>query len=234
MAHRTDFDLNAACADWRARLAATSGFRLQDTDELEGHLRDSVADLAGRGLSVEEAFWVAVRRLGSPEPLAAEFTKVHPGAAWIRRLLWVIAGSVALKLGGVVAFCVSDGALACCVWAGWTPSWLGPAAAGLHLVVVAASLAVLWHVVANGRFRPDGWVRWGRSQPFLAGLALAGALALMSFLGGVGQVALVRVMPMNDLGSIFLWKSIVNIATGVLLLPSLLLWAIHRERQAGQ
>lgn len=51
----------------------------ESLDELETHLADSIAASHRRGLTDEEAFHVAVGRVGSGKALALEFSKVNPG-----------------------------------------------------------------------------------------------------------------------------------------------------------
>ena len=58
----TPFDLNRAIRHWRENLTQTPALRSENLDELEAHLRDSVATLQLRSLSVEEAFSIGVRR----------------------------------------------------------------------------------------------------------------------------------------------------------------------------
>src|SRR5438105_4167363 len=64
MEHQTSFDLNSAVQRWRAELAKSPSFRVDDLDELESHVRDSEASLRALGLTSEEAFLIAVRRTG--------------------------------------------------------------------------------------------------------------------------------------------------------------------------
>lgn len=49
-----------------------------DLAELESHLRESTGQLQAHGLNEEEAFLIAVRRLGNERELAREFAKVAP------------------------------------------------------------------------------------------------------------------------------------------------------------
>ncbi|HXT11196.1 MAG TPA: permease prefix domain 1-containing protein [Candidatus Angelobacter sp.] len=64
MADQTAFDLNRAIQTWRDNLANSPAFRRENLNELESHLRDSIAALQTRGLSAEEGFLIATRRLG--------------------------------------------------------------------------------------------------------------------------------------------------------------------------
>lgn len=69
-------------------------FCQQDLDELECHLDDSVGELQTRGLSAEEAFIIATRRIGPTPVLATEFSRVNNPAIWTDRLLWAVLGFV--------------------------------------------------------------------------------------------------------------------------------------------
>ena len=88
----TSFDLNQAIQRWRESLAQSPAFRKENLDELEGHLRDSVAELESRRLSAEEAFMVASSRVGKVNSLAAEFGKMNEGMVWLDRTLWMLIG----------------------------------------------------------------------------------------------------------------------------------------------
>src|SRR5690242_4946513 len=90
MENPTPFDLNLALQAWRENLAAQPTFRAENLDELESHLRDSVATLQTRGLSADEAFLIATRRVGTGSQLATEFGKVNQPAVWLDRFLWIL------------------------------------------------------------------------------------------------------------------------------------------------
>jgi hypothetical protein len=53
-----------------------------DVEELEGHLRDQLAALTEAGLSADEAFLVAVKRMGSLDALSREFARAHSDRLW--------------------------------------------------------------------------------------------------------------------------------------------------------
>lgn len=74
----TSFELNRALEHWRDRMQQSRSIDAEARWELEAHLLESICDLQGTGLSEEEAFWVAVRRLGCPAEMASEFNKIAP------------------------------------------------------------------------------------------------------------------------------------------------------------
>lgn len=92
MKQQAPFDLNCAIQDWRESLAQSPAFRSENLDELEAHLRDSVAKLQTRGLSAEEAFMVAAKRIGENGLLEKEFAKVNTRTVWLDRVLWMLIG----------------------------------------------------------------------------------------------------------------------------------------------
>ena len=77
-------DLEALIAEWRASIEQPSAVHPADADELEDHLRDQVADLASAGLAPDEAFLIAVKRMGSVDALSGEFAQEHPDRLWKR------------------------------------------------------------------------------------------------------------------------------------------------------
>src|SRR5690349_5770279 len=97
MENQTAFDLNVAIQRWRVQLAHTSSFRADDLEELESHLLDSQRSLRAVGLSDEEAFLIAIRRIGSGDALAGEFAAVNGFPLWLDRLLWMTTGSMIIS-----------------------------------------------------------------------------------------------------------------------------------------
>jgi hypothetical protein len=98
MKNQPHFDLAAALENWQTELAAQPNFSADDRRELETHLRDTFAELKSRGLSEEEAFWLARRRVGQPQKLAEEFVKADPTQAWRDRVFWMAVALLAIKL----------------------------------------------------------------------------------------------------------------------------------------
>lgn len=54
----------------------------RDVDELVDHLRARIADLSAAGLADDEAFLVAVKRLGALDELSREFGREQGGRLW--------------------------------------------------------------------------------------------------------------------------------------------------------
>ena len=69
-------------AQWRAYLRRRRAIHGPDVEELEGHLRDQLMALTEAGLAGDEAFLVAVKRMGSLDALSREFAREHSERLW--------------------------------------------------------------------------------------------------------------------------------------------------------
>ena len=67
---------------WRSFLRRRQAIHPVDVAELEDHLREQVAGLVEAGLSTDEAFLVAVKRMGSLDALSREFAREHSERLW--------------------------------------------------------------------------------------------------------------------------------------------------------
>jgi hypothetical protein len=77
-----DQPLEDQIAQWREYLRRRQAFHGSDIEELEGHLRDQLTALIEAGLAGEEAFLVAVKRMGSLDALSREFARAHSERLW--------------------------------------------------------------------------------------------------------------------------------------------------------
>ena len=69
-------------AGWRAYPRRRRAIHASDVEELEGRLRDQMAALGEAGLAADEAFLVAVKRLGDVDPVSREFARGHAERLW--------------------------------------------------------------------------------------------------------------------------------------------------------
>jgi hypothetical protein len=67
---------------WRSYLRRRQAIHTVDVAELEDHLREQVAGLVDAGLSTDEAFLVAVKRMGALDDLSREFAREHSERLW--------------------------------------------------------------------------------------------------------------------------------------------------------
>ena len=70
-----------------------------DVEELESHLREQVTELQDTGLAPDEAFLVAVKRIGSIDAVSREFARAHSERLW-KQLLAEPAGGGERTRGG--------------------------------------------------------------------------------------------------------------------------------------
>ena len=78
-------------AQWRTYLRRRQAIHGADVEELEGHLRDQVAALVDTGLAADEAFLVAVKRMGNLDAVSREFAREHSERLW-KQLVAIPAG----------------------------------------------------------------------------------------------------------------------------------------------
>jgi hypothetical protein len=107
-------------AEWRAFVAGVPTANGHDVDELEDHLRHQMAELNAAGLTDDEAFLVAVKRMGDLNAVSREFAREHsdrlwkqllePGedespapSGWVEALAFAVAAAVVIELARLAA-----------------------------------------------------------------------------------------------------------------------------------
>ena len=95
---------------WRNYLRSRQAIHSVDVAELEDHLREQIAVLADAGLAPDEAFLVAVRRMGNLDALSREFAREHSDRLW-KQLVVVPSDSgdkrARARTDAIVAFCLA-------------------------------------------------------------------------------------------------------------------------------
>ncbi|HVE50137.1 MAG TPA: permease prefix domain 1-containing protein [Casimicrobiaceae bacterium] len=93
---------------WRGYLRRRQAIHSVDVAELEDHLREQVAVLVEAGLARDEAFLVAVKRMGNLDALSSEFAREHSDRLW-KQLVSVPSESgdarSSARTDAIVAFC---------------------------------------------------------------------------------------------------------------------------------
>jgi hypothetical protein len=74
-------------AQWREYLRRRAAIHGSDVEELEDQLRSQVSALTESGLSTDEAFLVAVKRMGSLDAVSREFAREHSDRLWKQLVL---------------------------------------------------------------------------------------------------------------------------------------------------
>lgn len=80
-------ELETQIAEWRAYVRRRHTMHQADAEELEDHLRGRIADLTEAGLHPDEAFLIAVKRMGSLDELSREFAREHSDRLWKQLVL---------------------------------------------------------------------------------------------------------------------------------------------------
>src|SRR5829696_4102324 len=102
---------------WRSYLRRRQAIHSADAAELEDHLREQVGVLVDAGLATDEAFLVAVKRMGNLDALsrefAREFAREHSDRLW--KQLVVSPSDTgepqpAARTDAIVAFCLAAAA----------------------------------------------------------------------------------------------------------------------------
>jgi len=107
-------------AEWRMYVAGAPALNGHDVDELEDHLRHQMAELSAAGLEEDEAFLVAVKRLGDMDTVSREFAREHsdrlwkqllgPGeeaspapSGWVEALVFAVGAAVVIEVARLLA-----------------------------------------------------------------------------------------------------------------------------------
>ncbi len=81
--------------EWRNYIRRRQAVHAVDVDELEDHLRSQVVALSEAGLEADEAFLVAVKRLGDLDSLSREFAREYSERLWKQLVVSPGAGDAA-------------------------------------------------------------------------------------------------------------------------------------------
>jgi hypothetical protein len=95
---------------WRSYLRRRQAIHSVDVSELEDHLREQVAVMVDAGLATDEAFLVAVKRMGNLDALSREFAREHSDRLW-KQLVVVPSDSgvprAQARTDAIVAICLA-------------------------------------------------------------------------------------------------------------------------------
>jgi hypothetical protein len=80
-------ELEGQIAEWRAYTHRRRELHNTDVEELEDHLRSRISELTEAGLRADEAFLIAVKRMGSLDELSREFAREHSERLWKQLVL---------------------------------------------------------------------------------------------------------------------------------------------------
>jgi hypothetical protein len=227
MENSTQFDLNEAMRQWRENLSASPAFRPADLDELEFHLRDSVALLQTKGLSAREAFWVAKSRVGTNDALDCEFGKVNAEQVWLNRALWMVIGSLAIRtLSSLVSVLVYLAAVAVHELTK-EERLLGPFILVVQLVALIGLVLLAWRSARRNNgvvWRMGGWMK---AHPIAAAISVFLFVAL-NYISNGGAIMLMRkTMPSSTFIALLWWQMPIGLLAACFW-PIALAWLLVR------
>lgn len=87
MESTADPGIEAQIREWRSYLLHRRTIHHVDVDELEDHLRNEISELGAAGLSGDESFLVAIKRLGGMNELSREFARERSSQLWKQLVL---------------------------------------------------------------------------------------------------------------------------------------------------
>ena len=173
----SDNDLEGQITEWRAYMRRRRELLHTDTEELEDHLRSRITDLTEAGLRADEAFLIAVKRMGSLDELSREFAREHSERLWKQLVLPGEPDAPAARSRRelpVMVLCAAAAALAIKV-----PGWFGLDISGDDAGFYARNVSLFALPALAGYFA------WERR----VGVRCIGVLALLFVLGAVAANA---------------------------------------------
>jgi drug/metabolite transporter (DMT)-like permease len=105
-----DVALERQIDQWRSYLDRRQAIHAVDVAELEDHLREQIGVLTDAGLDTEEAFLVAVKRMGDLNALSREFAQEHSERLWKQLVASPSDSGVPrawVRKDAIVAFCLA-------------------------------------------------------------------------------------------------------------------------------
>ncbi len=95
---KPQFNLQQAISQTISHLQELGSITISDYQELRAHLEDSTEMLISIGLSEEEAFLIAQKRLGHPQVLTEEYAKVNHSLRTDKTWALLLAGFVTISM----------------------------------------------------------------------------------------------------------------------------------------
>lgn len=168
--------LDELIASWREWMERRDAVSIRDVDELESHLRDRVDALTAAGLTDDEAFLIAVKRLGSMDDLSREYAAEHSGRLWKQLVLHDSSNTEGTDASnGTMSFARRANGLAIALLLG---VGAGIAVKATELLTDEPELVFRNIAVLVLPFLA-AWFAWRRRPPVRTLLGVAGAFALV-------------------------------------------------------
>ena len=203
------FDVDKSILEWKHSFQQGSSIDQESIEELESHLRESVAELNRIGLNDEESFFVAINRLGQASSLKAEFTKNSPLGANQDRLIWMLSGYLGITLGGILSTAVVSSFAT-------SMAYLG---AGSVLTGVVATLfqILFWIGIFTLVARDNEAIYVFGKNPALSLLTMFIAMITLPFVAPLANMALARVANPQWMMETYYWVGFGHFTVQILI-----------------
>jgi len=143
------FNLDQSIAEWRRQVIAAGIKTPAPMEELESHLRDDIEQQMQAGLSQQQAFAIAVQRIGQIDALKVEFAKFNQRKTMYNHnrmystALAILVFYLAICTVGLIncqRMGLADAVLQGSYLQGWSLPWL----TALHIFYTIAMSVTLW------------------------------------------------------------------------------------------
>jgi hypothetical protein len=228
----TSFNLSRALEQWRREITETPAIPAGDLEELEAHLRDSVASLESKGLSSEEAFWVARSRLGDAKVLNEEYAKTNAESVWIHRALWMLMGWVGIgavsALVTVLATWASVGAYKIAL----RGNTFGLMSLLAYLSLIAMAGWILWKLRRGRGEKISKLGGWMKTHPWSSTLFVFFLLILQNLGSAISEPLVRFVIPVSDLMPLYQWQGTAKWVLPILFWPLTAAWLLKSSKKS--
>lgn len=195
-----EFTINTAVEKWTEGLMASEGISKEAASELEVHLCDAITDLQSSGLTEEESFLIAVRRVGNCESLDREFSSVSQSTVWKRRIFWMLLGFVGFS--SLFSLVTTIGYSGAWVAAVLLPYELVPTLSflwyGMTAIAILIATVFVWRSLLRGNL--SGVAVVIGNHPLLTSLAALVLLLVPKIFGMGFSVVSSRILSLQELG----------------------------------
>ena len=236
------FDLDAQRRGWRDALLGEDALGPIEVDELEDQLLSELETLTPLGLSEEEAFWVAAKRVGDHSALATEFGKVNRKAVWNKRIQWMLAGYLVAIVLSTFVSAVSNGAALLVASLSRSASLTASVYMGANILLV---ILILFLVTVSTRQefsqnRVQRLLERARQNIVLSAVVVTIAVLFLRFLGVLSYnnlasaltYELTRGVEASNYGPFLVYTDYFRLLVWVLLPPAVIvaIWRLQRAR----
>ena len=203
------FDRDEALTHWRNRMSTAGEIRNLELAELESHLIDQAEDLQQRGLTEEESFLLAARRLGDASALGAEFMKTSLRATFESPAFWMVAGCLAYFVVGKLLWTfqsVSTWLLLLLEEQPQRVGWQTALRVVIWLTPLALGVTVFFRARKSTSGRWQHWFQWFTANPIRRALLVIGAWVGSQCAFYLTGVAFVHWIKGVDTDAIAIWS----------------------------